>query len=825
MYHSIHRARRITAAILILFLAANAVTGQVVEGDRYYTIEDSQIILNGTFEGLAGIEAISGGGFLSLDFVEIPGFGEFDLRSPFPATAVVVDNSAHSVVIGVLGSDNRIDFSGRTATAIGYSASLQVAAEGDLTVNLGLGDLGPAELLPVGGQIAGEYYASIVDGHLALHTSSPLNAVGGIYVESASSSLELGDAKLPFAADAAVHLDTPNAIKFGVENPSKRIRIAGQTITSIAYSGLEADAASDLRVELGLVQCATGAAVLPIGIENALDRLQCTDEPSTSFGGPGTLPKRLYASVVDGQLAFHGSIPALAGVYVHSNEPALSLGDAKLPFDTDAFVNTNTAQEIKFGVADISKRISLEGQTITSIGYSGSAATARDQLTIALGLGECGAHPANLPIGVDNAVSSFTCDASDAVTSFTTLGGVPGNGTVGGGGIYATVADGHLVLNGSMANLAGIEVSSAGRHLSLETTDVAGQRFSHSPFPATAVERSRSNGRISLGVINADDRISVEGVTTTAIQYSQSIITAKSDLSVDVLLEECGSTLATLPVGIDSAVDQLVCDGGSTGSNLGLPDFVKIENGAIVIQGEFNNVREIEATSRGGHLSLESTEVDGQVAVFNRPFNQSNGVSIYSTPGRVELQVLNNDDRISIDGNTVTSILYSESQDIGAFDLDVSLVHQPIGGGGVNIPGLEFVSVVDGRITINGTFEQLAGIEVHSAGGFLSLDRVDVPGVGEIVLKGPFPATASVVDNSSDSVVLGVLGAENRIDISGETQTSILYTGPPELFLSDITINLGLGDDAPASFPLIPEPSSALLMLFGLGALLARPKR
>ena len=133
--------------------------------------------------------------------------------------------------------------------------------------------------------------------------------------------------------------------------------------------------------------------------------------------------------------------------------------------------------------------------------------------------------------------------------------------------------------------------------------------------------------------------------------------------------------------------------------------------------------------------------------------------------------------------------------------------------------------IVDGHIQINGTLNQLAGIEALSAAGRLSLDYVDVPGVGRVDLKLPFPGTASVVDNKPTSVVLGVLGAENRIDIEGETLTSIAYDGDNALAKSDLTVNVGVGDGAPVLCFVIPEPTSGWMAALGLVGLLHLRRR
>ena len=420
----------------------------------------------------------------------------------------------------------------------------------------------------------------------------------------------------------------------------------------------------------------------------------------------------------------------------------------------------------------------------------------------------------SLTIGEENAVRQLQCNFANPATTFTSLGGVPGNGTVGGKGIYATVVDGHVVFNGTINNVSGIEAASSARHLSLDSPNRT------APLPASAHIAENTSRRISLGVLNSADRINIEGVTQTSIEYARTIRTATSDLAIDLRLEECGSELASLPMGVDSAVEQLVCGSGTIPVADSLPDFVQIVDGVLTIQGKFDRVREIEATSQGGNLALDSVDRNGAVAIFKKPFGAAEQVSIFSSPNRVRLGVLDTDDRVNIEGDTKTSILYSESLDIAATDLSVRIDHLPIpeeNPDPVDIPGDAAVSVVDGHITLTGTFNQLAGIEALSKRGYLSLETFDIPGGGQVLGVSPF-LTASILSNTPNEVVFGVLGGENYIDISGATQTSILYNGPADLFVDDVTINVGVGDVG-ITLPSVPEPSSgALMLIFGGGA-------
>lgn len=110
-------------------------------------------------------------------------------------------------------------------------------------------------------------------------------------------------------------------------------------------------------------------------------------------------------------------------------------------------------------------------------------------------------------------------------------------------------------------------------------------------------------------------------------------------------------------------------------------------------------------------------------------------------------------------------------------------------------------SVRDGRVVLRGTFDSLAGLEVKSKNGYLSLESIDVPGVGEIQLMQPFPPNAAIVNNSSYNVVIGVLGSDNQINLQGEIDTAILYSGPLEGLADELTVNIG----TPSPFGVLVE--------------------
>ena len=99
------------AACLGIMLFTPSLYGQVVEGDRYYSIIDGALTLNGSYEQLQGVEALSQGGYLDLDTIELPGGDLINSTAPF-ADGVALPFTPQQVIIGVLGRDKRIDIYG-----------------------------------------------------------------------------------------------------------------------------------------------------------------------------------------------------------------------------------------------------------------------------------------------------------------------------------------------------------------------------------------------------------------------------------------------------------------------------------------------------------------------------------------------------------------------------------------------------------------------------------------------------------------------------------------------------------------------------------------
>ena len=70
-------------------------------------------------------------------------------------------------------------------------------------------------------------------------------------------------------------------------------------------------------------------------------------------------------------------------------------------------------------------------------------------------------------------------------------------------------------------------------------------------------------------------------------------------------------------------------------------------------------------------MGIETTTVDGAIQQQTKPFDPA--VTLANATSRsVELRVRDYEDRVQLEGETVTSILYSAPLDIAGFDLNVS---------------------------------------------------------------------------------------------------------------------------------------------------------
>lgn len=142
-------------------------------------------------------------------------------------------------------------------------------------------------------------------------------------------------------------------------------------------------------------------------------------------------------------------------------------------------------------------------------------------------------------------------------------------------------------------------------------------------------------------------------------------------------------------------------------------------------------------------------------------------------------------------------------------------------------------SVEDGVITLHGSFTRLAGIEVQSLTP--TLGRAGYEAAPGVILPNqshaPFAfGTASFLSDSPTQVSYGVLDEENAINVEGKTATAVTYSGTdPRADLFGVlggqrvigTIAVAVDGNPPAIFPVLPEPATGLMAVFGFAGLLS----
>lgn len=144
------------------------------------------------------------------------------------------------------------------------------------------------------------------------------------------------------------------------------------------------------------------------------------------------------------------------------------------------------------------------------------------------------------------------------------------------------------------------------------------------------------------------------------------------------------------------------------------------------------------------------------------------------------------------------------------------------------------VQIVDGSLTVTGPIDNLEGLQVLSSGGFLSLDRFEVPGTNlSFPRTEPF-SSATVVSNTPNEISLVASPVTNAVDIDGTIVTSIQYSESHETAFrkGDLTVRLGFeGEAVELSYfcfgrLFCPEPSSRQLMwMSGLAIVALRRPR
>lgn len=248
---------------------------------------------------------------------------------------------------------------------------------------------------------------------------------------------------------------------------------------------------------------------------------------------------------------------------------------------------------------------------------------------------------------------------------------------------------------------------------------------------------------------------------------------------------------------------------------------------AVTLFGDYEQLRSIVATSTAdGQFVQDSREIEGVGFVgLNSPFliggsvATANSFMALSGPG------------FDASGETETAILYTGSlteaesglgvqvmvgEDLthtdipfvvgepanyaACADIQPNVVTQSPSFAGV-LGGIaadeQYISIVDGMVTLNGTFEDFSAIEVTTTGGALSQQTVELDGIGTVSLTTPF--SGGQVIQKDNSITLGVLGADKALDIvQSQVKTAILYAGSDAE--ADLTVQVGRGA-TPISVP------------------------
>lgn len=276
----------------------------------------------------------------------------------------------------------------------------------------------------------------------------------------------------------------------------------------------------------------------------------------------------------------------------------------------------------------------------------------------------------------------------------------------------------------------------------------------------------------------------------------------------------------------------------ATGQTAGLLDATAtVSDGAVTLQGTFNQLAGIEAKSAGSHLSLSRS----QLGNHQSPIFGARAVVVQDLPNSSVVGVLGASNRVDLEGTNRTSILYAATEEVAlAGDLEINVAIgncRPLGldlgnpltatcvhqqwqdgtgntgggdtgggdtGGGNESPGFK---LIDGEIYLVGDFQDLGSVEISSANGNLSLGTVSAG----VLDYAPFTGRATLLE-VPDGLIIGALGASSRVDIQGETRTVLTYSDTVDVAKTDLAIQIGLGDGGPE-----PVPVGAIDELAGRG--------
>lgn len=232
----------------------SGILGGVASDEKYASIVDGAVTINGTFENLSGIEVrATRDGQIELETIEIGDVGSISVTTPFESGRTIVRDRV--IVLGAAGRDNQLNIEqSRVKTAILYNGD---DPEADLRVQYGSG--AQAFQLPFGGEVGAADGGFLVeDGYVTL--VGEFSRLSGIEVNSSSGNLMVDTSAsgavqtAPFDASSAILFDELDGrrITLGVDTVAGRIDGTGKLRTSIRYDGTPEEALSDLTLRVGI---------------------------------------------------------------------------------------------------------------------------------------------------------------------------------------------------------------------------------------------------------------------------------------------------------------------------------------------------------------------------------------------------------------------------------------------------------------------------------------------------------------------------------------------------------------------------------------------
>ena len=284
----------------------------------------------------------------------------------------------------------------------------------------------------------------------------------------------------------------------------------------------------------------------------------------------------------------------------------------------------------------------------------------------------------------------------------------------------AVIRDGRLVVQGLGQQMLGLDFKSEAGLLSVDS--------SAAPFDFFLANTPE---HVSLGSLGPDNAVTVDGDLVTSILYSGSN-------PEDDLIASWGELY-----GGSETFEVTVETPAVTGS---------VRNGRIAVSGTGQKLLGLDFQSQAGLLSNDESAA---------PF----GFFLAEQPEHVSLGALGPSNAVTLDGELITSVYYAGTNP----ERDLTAMWGETGGKSVefditvDVPELNAV-VRNGRIVVEGSGQQLIGLDFQSEAGLLTSDASAAP-------------FGFYLSETPQHVSLGVLGPDNAVTLDGSLVTSVGYSG------------------------------------------------